>query len=64
MAVIAITRKYASGGRELGRLLGKRLNYDCVDKSLFQKVAENLKVSEGTLASFEKGGQYRILWTF
>lgn len=60
MAVIAITRRYASGGRELGRLVARRLHYSCVDKYLFQKVAEDLKVSEGTLESFEKGGQYRI----
>lgn len=60
MAVITIARKYASGGRKLGRLLAKRLNYDYVDKYLFQKVAENLQVSETTLESYEKGGQYRI----
>jgi len=60
MAVLTISRKYASGGRKLGRLLAKRLNYDYIDKYLFQKVAENLQVSEGTLESYEKGGQYRI----
>ncbi len=60
MAVITITRRYASGGRKLGKLLAKRLNYDYVDKYLFQKVAENLQVSEGTLESYEKGRQYRI----
>jgi len=60
MAVITIARKYASGGRKLGRLLAKRLNCDYVDKYLFQKVAENLHVSEGTLESYEKGRPYRI----
>ena len=60
MAVIAIAREYASGGRKLGRHLANILNHEYVDKYLFQKVAENLHVSEGTLESFEKGGQYRI----
>jgi cytidylate kinase len=60
MAVITVTRKYASGGRELGRRLAQRLDYDCVDKYLFQKVAENLSVTRDSLESFEKGRQYRI----
>ncbi|MBW1981895.1 MAG: cytidylate kinase-like family protein [Deltaproteobacteria bacterium] len=40
MAVITISRKYASGGRKLGKLLSKNLNYAYVDKSHFQLVAE------------------------
>ncbi|MGB6280391.1 MAG: cytidylate kinase family protein, partial [Syntrophobacteria bacterium] len=28
MAVITISREFASGGRKLGRRLAKRLNYD------------------------------------
>ncbi len=60
MAVITISRKYASGGRKLGRHLANVLNYKYVDKYIFQKVADSLQVSEGTLASFEESGQYRI----
>jgi cytidylate kinase len=60
MAVITISRKYASGGRRLGRHLANVLNYKYVDKYIFQKVADSLQVSEGTLASFEESGQYRI----
>ncbi|MEE9611275.1 MAG: cytidylate kinase-like family protein [Desulfatiglandales bacterium] len=60
MAVITISRKYASGGRKLGKLLARRLNYDYVDKSYFQMIAEKLHVSEETLESFERGRQYRI----
>ena len=60
MAVIAVSRSFASGGRELGRLLARRLGYHYVDKSLFQKIAQDLHVSEGTLESFEQSRQYRI----
>jgi cytidylate kinase len=54
MAVITISREMATGGRELGRLLAKRLGYQYVDKSLLQDIAEDLNVSEKTLASFEE----------
>lgn len=64
MAIITISRDYASGGRKLGRLLAKRLDYHYVDKSLFQKIAEDLNVSERTLESFEKSREYRISNTF
>jgi CMP/dCMP kinase len=60
MAVITISRDYASGGRKLGRSLAKKLNYQYVDKSLFQKIAEDLDVSETNLESFEKSREYRI----
>jgi len=60
MAVISVYKSFASGGRELGRILAKNLGYHYVDKSLFQEIAEALHVSEGTLASFEQSRQYRI----
>ena len=64
MAVITITREMATGGRKLGRLLARRLDYQYVDKSLFQKIAEDLNVSERTLESFEKSRGYHISNTF
>ena len=64
MAIITIGRNLASGGRKLGRILAKRLEYHYVDKSLFQKIAEDLNVSEKTLESFEKSREYRISNTF
>jgi cytidylate kinase len=64
MAVITISREFASGARKLGRMLAKKLDYQYVDKSLFQKIAEDLKVSERTLESFEKSREYRISNTF
>jgi cytidylate kinase len=60
MAVIAVYKNFASGGREIGRLIARELGYHYVDKALFQKVAEGLQVSEGTLESFEQSREYRI----
>jgi cytidylate kinase len=60
MAVITISRKYASGGRKLGKLVSRRLNYDYVDKYYFQVLAQKLHVSERTLESFERGRPYWI----
>ena len=60
MAVIVFCKSFASGGRELGRSVAKKLGYQYVDKFLFQKVAEDLDVSEGTLESFEQSREYRI----
>ena len=64
MAIITISRYSATGGRKLGRLLAKKLDYQYVDKSLFQKIAVDLNVSERTLDSFEKSREYRISNTF
>jgi len=58
MAVITITREMATGGKELGRLLARRLDYQYVDKSLFQDIAEDLNISKGTLISFEEKRRY------
>jgi cytidylate kinase len=60
VAIITISRYAATGGRELGRLLAKKFNYQYVDKSLFQQIAEDLNVSERTLESYEKSREYRI----
>jgi len=58
MAVITISREMATGGRELGQLLTRRLGYVYVEKSLFQDIAENLNVSDRILASFEERRSY------
>jgi cytidylate kinase len=60
MAVITITREMATGGRKLGRLLARRLDYQYVDKSLFQDIAEDLNVSKRTLESFEESRRYHM----
>jgi cytidylate kinase len=60
MAIISVYKSFATGGREVGRVLAKNLGYQYVDKSLFQEIAEALHVSVGTLESFEQSRQYRI----
>ncbi|WP_170180356.1 AAA family ATPase [Desulfoglaeba alkanexedens] len=58
MAVITITRDFATGGRELGRLLAEKLGYQYVDKELLQKIAEDLHVTESNVKSFEKSREF------
>ncbi|MBW1979765.1 MAG: cytidylate kinase-like family protein [Deltaproteobacteria bacterium] len=60
MAVVTISKNFGCGARDLGRRLAKRLGYAYIDKAYFQKIAEQLDVSERTLESFEQGRQYRI----
>lgn len=60
MAVINIRHEYATGGRELGKLIANLAGYRFVDKYLFQKIMDNLFVSGGTLESFEKSRHYYI----
>jgi len=54
VAVITIRHEFATGGRELGQMIAARLGYQYVDKNLFQKISDNLSVSNSTLKSFEK----------
>jgi len=54
MAVITIRHEFATGGRELGQMVAAQLGYRYVDKNLFQKIADNLSVSNNSLESFEK----------
>lgn len=54
MTVITIRHEFATGGRELGQMVAARLGYQYVDKNLFQKIADNLSVSNNSLESFEK----------
>jgi cytidylate kinase len=58
MAVITISREMATGGRKLGQLLARKLDYQYVDKSLLQDIAKALNVSESTLVSFEERRRY------
>ena len=51
MAVINIRHEYATGGRELGKLIANLAGYRFVDKYLFQKIMDNLFVSTVQLES-------------
>ncbi len=60
MTVITIRHEFATGGRELGQMVADRLGYQYVDKNLFQKIADNLSVSDNSLKSFEKTRHFYI----
>lgn len=54
MAVITISRQFGAGGKTLGTLIAKKLNYTLVDEVIIEKIAEKAKVSTGWVEDFEK----------
>lgn len=46
MKIITISREFASGGRELGRLLADFLSFDYYDKEIIARIAENKGIEE------------------
>jgi len=38
MAVITISRQFGAGGRTLGRMIGKKLNYRFLDDLILQEI--------------------------
>ena len=45
MAVITISRQFGAGGKTLGQMLAKELNYEFADNDILSKVAEMANVS-------------------
>ena len=54
MGVITISRQFGAAGRTLGKLVAEKLGYDFFDELLIQKIAEQAKVTEASVHSFEK----------
>lgn len=54
MAVITISRQFGAGGKTMGKLIAKKLNYTLVDEDIIEKVAEKAKVSVDWVQDFEK----------
>jgi len=54
MSVITISRQFGAGGKTLGEMLAKRLNYIFVDYEIIQLVAKHAKVSTNWVESIEK----------
>jgi len=54
MAVITISRQYGAGGKTLGQLIAKKLNYTLVNEEIIEKIAEKAKVSREWVEDFEK----------
>lgn len=54
MAVITISREFGAGGKTLGKLIAKKLNYTLVDEEVIEKIAEKANVSKEWVQDFEK----------
>ncbi len=54
MAVITISRQFGGGGRTLGRMVGKKLNYRFWDDLILQEIANQAKVSKKMVISMER----------
>ncbi|MBW1641307.1 MAG: cytidylate kinase-like family protein [Deltaproteobacteria bacterium] len=53
MAVISISRHFGSGGKTLGEMVAKKLNYTFVDNEVIQLVSIEAKVSAASIDSHE-----------
>ena len=56
MAVITISKEFASGGLNIARDLAKKINHDYLDKEIVKQVADQAKVSHQEVRDFEEEG--------
>ncbi|SHE48015.1 Cytidylate kinase-like family protein [Desulfacinum infernum DSM 9756] len=61
MAVITISKEYASESEEFAKRLADRLGYSILDKQLVADAARELRISESEAQSFRKGRESRLL---
>jgi cytidylate kinase len=61
MAVITISRQFGAGGRTLGEMIAKQMNYSFVDNEIIQMVAKKAKVSTHWVESIEKEAGGKLL---
>ncbi len=54
MSVITISRQFGAGGRTLGDMIAKELDYLFLDDLIIQELAERAKVSEDFVKSMER----------
>jgi cytidylate kinase len=54
MSVITISRQFGAGGKTLGEMIAKELNYRFLDDLIIQELAEKAKVSVNFVKSMEK----------
>ena len=52
--VIAISRQYGSGGREIGRLVSERLGIDLYDNALIEEAAKDMQIEPHEVAAREQ----------
>ena len=61
MAVITISRQFGAGGKTLGEMVAKKMNYSFVDSEIIQMVAKKAKVSTHWVESIEKESGGKLL---
>lgn len=61
MAVITISRQFGAGGKTLGEMVAKKLDYSFIDNELIQMVAKKAKVSTHWVESIEKEAGGKLL---
>ena len=61
MAVITISRQFGAGGKTLGEMVAKKMNYSFVDNEIIQMVAKKAKVSTHWVESIEKEAGGKLL---
>jgi len=61
MPVITISRQFGAGGKTLGEMIAKKLNYSFVDNEIIQMVAKKAKVSTHWVESIEKEAGGKLL---
>lgn len=63
--IITISRKFGSGGREVGKRLADELGYAYYDKELVTEIAKNTALNEDYVNSvLEKGGYTNFAFSF
>lgn len=61
MAVITISRQFGAGGKTLGEMVAKKMNYSFADNEIIQMVAKKAKVSTHWVESIEKEAGGKLL---
>ncbi len=61
--VITIEREYASGGREIGKLVAQRLGIPCYNREILQMASERCGVSPEYLETAEEAAPKSFLYT-
>ena len=61
MSVITISRQFGAGGKTLGEMISKQLDYTFVDDEIIQLVAKKAKVSTNWVESIEKEAGGKLL---
>jgi len=61
MSVITISRQFGAGGKTLGEMVAKKMNYSFVDNEIIQMVAHKAKVSTQWVEFIEKEAGGKLL---